>query len=210
VRTRRDQYAPGRPLWLGETGNAQVGGEPGLSDVYLASLWWLDQLGLLARHEHDVIIRHTLVGSDYGMLELNTDDGAYSLTPRPDYWASLLWRRLMGKQSHAVTLEHTVGGKLRIYAHATPEKDRGVTLLALNLDHERSVAISLPSYENRSCEVFSLSAPDLFGKTLLLNGMPLVLQADGRLPDIQGNRHTSTPVPAVTLPPLGYAFLVFD
>jgi heparanase len=209
MREWRDRYAPGRPLWLGETGNAQVGGEPGLSDVYLGTLWWLDQLGLLARHGHDVMIRHTLVGSDYGMLELDTEDRACSLAPRPDYWGSLLWRRLMGQQVYAVTTEGDTKGKLRAYAHSVSGAGDGISLLVLNLDHESSVMLSLPELAGRSCEVYALSAPDLFGKTLLLNGAPLELRG-GRLPKTQGIHHTNTLDPAVTLPPLGCAFLAFS
>src|SRR5690606_11187486 len=31
----RKRWSPGRSLWLGETGNAQAGGEPGVSDTYI-------------------------------------------------------------------------------------------------------------------------------------------------------------------------------
>jgi heparanase 1 len=56
----RRRYAPGKPVWLGETGNAQFGGEPGLSDAYLGGLWWLDQLGLMACCGQEVVVRQTL------------------------------------------------------------------------------------------------------------------------------------------------------
>ena len=50
-----------------ETGHALYGGEPGLSDTYLSSIWWLDQLGLLAREGVSRVFRQSLVGSDYGL-----------------------------------------------------------------------------------------------------------------------------------------------
>lgn len=111
----RDQYAPGKPVWLAETGNAQFGGEPGLSDVYISGLWWLDQLGLLARLGHEVVVRQTLTGMDYGLLDEQT------LEPRPDYWNSLLWRRLMGAQVYDATVDGGGSDRIRVYAHAAPE-----------------------------------------------------------------------------------------
>ena len=60
----RDRYAPGKAVWLGETGNAQYGGEPGLSDAYLGGLWWLDQLGLMARLGQEVVVRQSCGCSD--------------------------------------------------------------------------------------------------------------------------------------------------
>src|SRR5690606_2782524 len=76
----RNQHSPNAKLWLGETGPAQCGGQKDLSDRFVSSFWWLDQLGTLAQFQHDVVIRQTLIDSDYGMIDL----ADYS--PRPDYW----------------------------------------------------------------------------------------------------------------------------
>ncbi|MGA2612961.1 MAG: hypothetical protein ABSG38_05870 [Spirochaetia bacterium] len=38
------------------------------------------------------MFRQSLVGSDYGLLDQN------SFAPRPDYYASFLWKRLMGNR----------------------------------------------------------------------------------------------------------------
>jgi hypothetical protein len=85
-------HAPDATLWLGETGGARCGGEAGLSDSYGDALWWLDELGRVARRGHAVVVRQTLSGSDYGLI----DDA--TLQPNPSYRASWLWRRLMGRQ----------------------------------------------------------------------------------------------------------------
>ena len=75
----RDTLAPGTPIWLGETGHAQYGGQPDSSDKYEGTFWWLDQLGALARRDQQVSVRQTLSGSHYGLI----DDA--TLDPRPDY-----------------------------------------------------------------------------------------------------------------------------
>lgn len=92
----RDRYARRKPIWLGETGSAACGGQVGYSDRFAASFLWLNQLGQLARAGVQVVVRQALEGGTYGLLEQGT------LRPNPDYWASLLWRRLMGERQLSV------------------------------------------------------------------------------------------------------------
>jgi hypothetical protein len=42
--------APGRPIWYGEGGSASCGGQQGYSNRWEATFWYLNALGLLARH----------------------------------------------------------------------------------------------------------------------------------------------------------------
>jgi heparanase 1 len=200
----RDEYAPGKPVWLGETGNAQFGGEPGLSDVYLGGLWWLDQLGLLARQGHQVVVRQSLTGMDYGLLDEDT------LEPRPDYWNSLLWKRLMGPRVCAAQVTGDGADRLRVYVHAPASSEAAsVTVLAINLDPRRDVVLSFPQFGGRTHEHYAVTAPDVQGRTLLLNGVELRLVDDRALPEIQADRHEGAGLPMVTVHPLSYTFVVF-
>ncbi|WP_419804592.1 hypothetical protein [Terriglobus sp.] len=79
----RDQYAPGKPMWLTETGQAACGGDRWAA-TYLDTFRYLYQLGTLARRNVQVVMHNTLDASDYGLIDEKT------LTPRPDYWAALL------------------------------------------------------------------------------------------------------------------------
>ena len=191
--TLRDAYSPGRPLWLGETGNAQFGGEPGLSDRYLASLWWLDQLGLLAVHHHDVVVRQTLSGLNYQLI---TDD---ALEPLPDYWASLLWKRLMGRQVLSTTV--TGSRKARAYAHVSPD-GRSISVLLINLHHDRPLVVrGIPV--SSATKVYAVTAKDLFGTEALLNGEPLAMINDATLPELR----PAAPTKTLTVHPLSYTFV---
>jgi heparanase 1 len=197
----RDRYAPGKTLWLGETGNAQNGGEPGVSDIYIGGLWWLDQLGLMARRGHEVVVRQTLCGSNYGML----DD---ELVPRPDYWNSLLWRRLMGTRVYGVRRVGERADRLRVYAHSAP-LDGGVTVLAINLDPRRDALLTFPQFASAPCRIYRVNAPDVLGTRILLNDKPLELGAGDQLPELQGERHKPLGRDALRIHPLSYAFFVF-
>jgi len=75
-------------------------------------------------------MHNTLASSDYGFLNEETYE------PRPDYWMALLWKRTMD----AVVLDPgaTGGPSLRIYAQCMKGHKGGVTLLAMNIDPNRS------------------------------------------------------------------------
>lgn len=200
----RDRYMPGREVWLGETGNAQFGGEPGVSDVYIAGLWWLDQLGLLARTGHSVVIRQTLAGMTYGMIE------EPSLNPKPDYWNSLLWRRVMGRSVFDVQVAGDGAEKVRVYAHSAPDGKGGTTVLAINLHHEKPAAVSMPGFAGRPFTLYRINGRRITGKEVLLNGRPLKMTPDGNLPAIDGERQTAADSPRIQIHPLSYSFAVFD
>ncbi len=178
VESARDRYAQGKPVWLGESGNAQCGGEPGVSDAFVSGFWWLDQLGRVARRGEPVLVRQTLSGSNYGLIDDDT------LDPRPDYWTSVLWRRMMGDR----VLDATAGRdpRLRVYAHCTrhgaPDAAPGaVTLAVVNLDPSRGVSLELGAYGDIA-DVYELSSPDLTSPVIDLNGARLIASSDGSLP----------------------------
>ena len=203
MRVWRDAYAPGKPIWLGETGNAQFGGEPGLSDVYLGGLWWLDELGLVAKKGTSVVVRQTLSGSNYGMIDDTT------LDPRPDYWNSLLWKHLMGQQVYDVRVSGTNSLKLRAYAQSAPSADGWITLLLVNIDPERDAAIQLHGAGTRPARVYAVTSPDIFGQVVRINGKDVQIGADGALPDLTAMAQSISLDGPLTLHPLSYTFVQF-
>lgn len=181
VRAARDASAPKAELWLGETGNAQCGGEPGVSDAFAGSLWWIDELGLAAATGHRVVVRQSLVGSDYGLLDPET------LEPRPDYWASLLWKRAMGTR---VLRTRSTSKQVRAYAHCAARGPSGAVALALvNLDRDAPADVSVPW--------------PLAGATASVATAPAL---DSRTVSIQEGVSLSGPL---RLPPRSYALAVF-
>lgn len=200
VRQLRDRHAPNAEVWLGETGHAQCGGEPELSDRYVAGLWWLDQLGSQAKDGQNVVVRQTLVGADYGMLNRET------LEPNPDYFNSLLWKQLMGSR----VLDLKVRGNnphLRAYAHCRKDSADGASLLLINTHQSQSVSVGLPDHAAAVVE-YALSAATLTSRELLLNGEPL-RSSGGALPSLQGESRTLTDG-RLDLPPLQYSFVEIE
>jgi hypothetical protein len=196
----RDRFARGAEVWLGETGNAQCGGEPGVSDRFEAGLWWLDQLGVLAERGQPVVVRQTLAGSNYGLIDDET------LEPTPDYYNTLLWKRLMGARVLEVR-RSTDNPYLRVYAHCSADAAGGtsgnVTLLALNLHPTQPAELHLEDAPEHAI-LYELSSPSASSRELSLNGRPLL--ANDSLPALEGAPRTLGDEP-LQLAPTHYAFV---
>lgn len=176
-------------VWLGETGSAQVGGEPEVSGRWATALWWLDQLGALALVGHQVQCRQTLSGSDYGLI----DAAGGKLTGTPDYWASVLWKRLMGPQVLKVSAPGAPS-TLRIYCHRPPKSfggasSRSSVFLAINLGPlPEELDVGGPAI----VWVLSGARPD--ARTVTINGQLAETNADGTVPELPGMPCRELPV----------------
>lgn len=178
----RDEHEPGKPLWLTEVADAACGGNP-WANTFLDSFRYLDQLGRLAQEGVQVVAHNTLVASDYGLLN-DTD-----FTPKPNYWAALLWHRLMG--STVLDSGVPIQKGLHVYAHCQAGTPGGVSVLAINND--RSEPHTLPL--STAAERYTLAADPLDSRTVTLNGQPLSLGPGDELPPLSG-----TPVDAGDIP----------
>lgn len=202
------EHAPQAELWLGETGNAQCGGEPGVSDRFASSLWYVDQLGALGRLGQPMI-RQTLVGSHYGLLDPDT------LAPRPDYWAALLARRLVSGRMLSVERSGT-NPYLRSYAACTPSgtghRRGAVTYWFVNLSPSEPARLRLRGVEGveggTGAEWYRLTAASLQASEVRLNGEPLRYDG-GELPELMGVVEAPSAVGA-SIAPASYAFAVVD
>jgi hypothetical protein len=190
-KTLRDQFAPGKPIWLTETADAACGGNA-WDATYLDTFRYLDQLGRLARAGVRVVMHNTLSGSDYGLLDERT------FRPRPNYWAALLWHRLMG----SIVLDPGVSTEtgLHVYAHCEPGQSGGISILAINISRNTPQALALPLHSGR----YVLDTSRLQGSTVRLNGRVLALGGNNALPEMAA---IPTPPGVVTIPPASITFL---
>ena len=190
-RSLRDRFEPGKPIWLTETAEAACGG-----NRWAATFWdtfrYLDQLGRLAKEGIEVVMHNTFAASDYGLLDEST------LTPRPNYWAALLWRRLMG--TTVLDAGTAPAPELHVYAHCQRGQPGGVTLLVINLDRDASHTLRLPAPSQH----FTLDAANLQDATVRLTGHALALDASDELPPLVG---APTEAGAVTFAPITISFL---
>jgi hypothetical protein len=187
----RDRYQPGKPIWVTETGETSCGGDP-WAKTFLDTFRYLDQFGRLAKRGVRTVMHNTLAVSEYSLIDGQT------MTPRPNYWAALLWRRLMGITVLDAGVPLRKG--LHLYAQCLPGAPGGVTLLAINNSRTRPESLELPMGAQR----YTLSAQKLEDEHVQLNGHPLKLQPNGELPQLDGR---AIPAGRVELAAVSITFL---
>ena len=169
----RDRFEPGKDLWITETADAACGGNPWAS-TFLDTFRYLIEHASLAQRGVKVIMHNTLAASDYGLLDQNTFE------PRPNYWASLLWHKLIG--TTVLDPQVSAAPNAYLYAQCLEGRRGGVTLLVINADPQRNFDLNLPTASER----YTLTAKQLEDTTVELNGNTLRLTSCGDLPQFKG------------------------
>jgi heparanase 1 len=188
----RDRFAPGKPLWLTESGETACGGNPWAS-TFTDTFRYVEQLGRLARLGVRVVMHNTLAASDYALIDEET------LEPRPSYWAALLWRRLMG--TAVLDAGPSPASGVDVFAHCLVGTPSGVALVAVNTDRSSTRAVTIPA----SAERYTLaSSTGLLSHRVTLNGRELRLEKDDSVPALRG---IPTQAGEIDLPPASITFL---
>ncbi|NXF74985.1 HPSE2 protein, partial [Sclerurus mexicanus] len=210
-------YTPGKKIWLEGVGTTSAGGMNNLSDSYAAGFLWLNTLGLLASQGIDVVVRHSFL--DHGHNHLVDQN----FNPLPDYWLSLLYKRLIGPKVLAIHVAglqrkprpgRVIRDKLRIYAHCTSYHNhnyvRGsITLYIINLHRSRKKIKLAGTLRDKTVHQYLLQPygkDGLHSKLVQLNGQPLAMVDDGTLPELKPR-----PLRAgrtLVIPPLTMSFYV--
>ena len=190
----RDKFEPGKSLWITETADAACGGNPWAS-TFLDTFRYLVQHASLAQRGVKVIMHNTLASSDYGLLDENT------FAPRPNYWAALLWRRLMG--TTVVDPQVPSTPNLYAYGHCMRNHSGGVALLVINADAQQIHEVTLIPEAER----YTLTAKQLQDREVQLNGKTLQLNRVGDVPEFVGQR---TPSGRISFAPESITFLAIS
>jgi len=178
-------------MWVTESGDAGCGGNTWAS-TYVDVPRTLNELGEFSTVTNGVIFHNTLASSDYGYLKHGT------FLPRPNYFAVLLWNRLMGKTVYATGEEIREGA--HVYAHSRKDDKDGYVYLVINNSSE-TTTVELP----KEAEAYVLSGcGKLRSRTMCLNGKELVLGENDELPELAPVTVSGT----VELPAYGCAFYV--
>ena len=190
----RDTYCPGGEMWVTESGDAGGGGDTWAS-TYLDVLRTLNEAASFATVTNGVIFHNTLAASDYAYLDRDTHD------PRPNYFAVLLWTRLMGATVYDAAEPIRMGA--HVYAHSRKDGKPGVVYLVINNSETETTVVDLP----KDAERYTLAGKggNKRATVMTLNGKDLVLGPNDELPDLAGARQAAG---KVELPPMTCTFLV--
>ncbi|XP_070541229.1 heparanase-like isoform X2 [Ptychodera flava] len=210
-----NRYRPGSALWLGETGTTCSAGSSSLSKTYVAGFMWLDKLGLAATNGLNIVIRQTFCCDHQAMVESDA-------TPLPDYWLSVLYKRLVGHRVLSTKIATKIGFekfdagvRVRAYAHCTRTTGTNytagsVTVFMMSLLSNETVTVYLTgALSHSSVDKYVLSAHEGEGITsrrVDLNGQVLQLVDNSTLPELSPQR--MGPSDIIQLPPLSMGFFV--
>lgn len=205
LRNSLKSYGTSAVAWVGEAGGAYNSGRNHVTNSFVFSFWYLDQLGMASAHDTKTYCRQTLIGGNYGLLNTTT------FVPNPDYYSALLWHRLMGRK--VLSTSFSGSKKIRAYAHCS-KLSQGIMVLLINLDGNTTVKVDVAFngsinllkmhhlhhklrhrarairpheqvQENVRAE-YHLTAKDgnLQSQTMLLNGQILTVDSTGEIPSL--------------------------
>ena len=125
-------------LWCDETAFAWGSGRYGLTDTFADTFWYVHQLGALAARGHTMVSRQALRGGWYELLNQT------SAEPLPDFYAAVLWRRVMGARVLSASLAGAGAVGARAFAHCAAEGDAGNVGVAVVNPSPVALALALP------------------------------------------------------------------
>ncbi|KAM8851710.1 inactive heparanase-2 [Synchiropus picturatus] len=210
-------HSPGKKVWLGGLGPAWTAGINNLSDTYAACFLWANTLGVAAVKGVDVVLRHSFF--DYGYTHFVDQH----FNPLPEYWLSLVFKRLVGPRVLAVRVAglqrkpqpgRVIRDKLRIYAHCTSYNNhnyiRGsITIYIINLHRSRKKIKLAGTLRNKTVHQYLLqpySNDGLRAKHVQLNGEKLVMLDNQTFPELKPK--TLRAGRTIAMPPLSIGFYV--
>lgn len=190
----RDKYCPGGEMWVTESGDAGGGGDSWAS-TYLDVIRTLNEAGEFSTLTKGAIFHNTLAASDYAYLDRITHD------PRPNYFAVLLWTRLMGTTVYDTAEPIRMGA--HVYAQSRKDGKEGTVYLVINNSETEATTVELP----KEATVYALQGKDgnKRATVMTLNGRDLTLGENWELPDLSGE---TVPAGTLTVAPLGCTFIV--
>ncbi|CAG5131008.1 unnamed protein product, partial [Candidula unifasciata] len=147
------------PLILSETSSCAGGGAPNLSGRYLAGFLWLDKLGLSALYGVKQVFRQSFFSGAAYSLVLISD-----ATPQPDYYLSVLFKRLVEGPVFTVNL-NPPNQKLRVYANCAKQgkyTPGDLVIYYLNLE-ETPAVLSLDQFQDADLDLYMLTPGDSEG-----------------------------------------------
>ncbi|PIA27031.1 hypothetical protein AQUCO_08300009v1 [Aquilegia coerulea] len=142
--------------WVGEAGGAYNSGHNLVTNAFVFSFWYLDQLGMASKYNTKTYCRQTLIGGNYGLLNTTT------FVPNPDYYSALLWNQLMGR--NVLLTNFTGTKKIRAYSHCA-KQSKGIVVLLINLDGNTTVQVRLTTETAASNRIWSLNQQHISPKT---------------------------------------------
>ena len=110
-------------------------------------------------------------------------------------------------ESEGASDETEESRKVRLYAHCSKDGGGGITMLAINLNHDRKAIVQIPQFSDQMQQFYAVTTRDVLGQSLTINGKEPKVGNEG-IPDRILPVETKPEKAGMELEPLGYGFLV--
>ena len=196
----------------------------GATNAYINSVWLVNRLGIMANGNVTVMARQSLVGYNYSLLG---NWPVEPIKPNPDYYTTVLFRRLFGDTVLATTAKpsepgpaptNATGGgdRARAFAFCASGGGGAVAVSLINFDADEPARFTFDHALGAHREYLLAPGGDPIvgsapwsSREMVLNGELLQIGPDGALPDsLMGNGKPGKGS-MFTLPPLHVGFAVF-
>lgn len=184
---------------MGEGASIAMSGKENISDRYINTLYYIDELSSLSEIGISINIRQTLVGGYYSLLSNEEHH-----KPRPDYYILYLYKKLIGNK---ILSSYSNDENCRVYCDCSKEYDGGIVIVIMNLNNQ-SVEIetsdnSVIKLESKRYEykisifkyfyyfniiffnLIYLNSDKLDSEDIYLNNKILSINADGSINEIE-------------------------
>ena len=139
----RKDVAPGwtGEVWAGETASLQNGGGSGVSDRFQSTTWLYDQLGQQGDVGVSRLLRESVTVGNYATVNGTSGE------PFPDYYSTVLWRRVVGSRvlapMHGSARVDNRGKDLRVYSRCARTSTAEVVVVVVNLSPTATSMLTL-------------------------------------------------------------------
>eukprot|EP01084_Bolivina_argentea_P055253 101299_1 len=193
-------------IFASEMAEYNNGGNDGVTNKYMGSLWYLDALGSIAALGQNGVFRQQIWGKEYhpNYALLNSiEDNEY--VPLPDYWIAVLFNKLMGVNVFNIT---STDAYLRTYVHSFKGNDGTIVMAFVNIQN-KSV---LMEFSNDNLGVthmdYIITSKDniLNTTSVFLNGELLALNGENQMPLLNGVKSDDV---SILIEPYSIGFIHF-
>ena len=219
----RNRVAPQADVWLSESDSICHQGVMGVTNAYLNSVWLVNRLGIMANANVTVMARQSLVGYNYSLLG---NWPVEPIKPNPDFYTTVLFRRLFGDTVLATTATPSApgpaptnatggGDRVRAFAFCASGGGGAIAVSMVNFDPDAAATFKFDKALGAHREYLLAPGADPVvasaawsSREMLLNGELLKIGPGGALPrGLMGGGKGGEG--SVVLQPLHVGFAVF-
>ncbi|PPR90230.1 hypothetical protein GOBAR_AA30449 [Gossypium barbadense] len=198
-------HGPWSSAWVGESGGAYNSGGPHVSDTFVNSFWYLDQLGMAS----NALLWHRLMGKTVLAVGSNASPflRSYAHCSKGRIGVTLLVINLSDQTKIITDVQNGMNNNIKLATEQQNISRKSFSWCLKNTASGAEIKASSDKYSYREEYHLTPKTGYLQTRTMVLNGIPLELTSTGNIPRLDPIRvNVKSPI---SISPLSIAFIVF-